>query len=186
MVRDKATGQPIAYADIVLQGSGRGGITQSNGTFQIPGVPAGTYTLMVNRVGYSSEKIENVVIGAGQVVSRTIQLELNEQTTSRVVIEEDIDEIDVKESGTNYKIGKEEFKIRAVNNVTDALSKQPGVIVDPNGGVHVRGARTDETKYQVDGMPVTSSFNANQSLQVSFAALSEIELLSGGFDAEYG
>lgn len=186
MVRDKATGQPVAYADIVLQGSGRGGITQSNGTFQIPGVPAGTYTLMVNRVGYTSEKIENIVIGAGQVVSQTIQLELNEQTTSRVVIEEDIDQIDVEASGTSYKIDKEEFKIRAVNNVTDALSKQPGVIVDPNGGVHVRGARTDETKYQVDGMPVTSSFNANQSLQVSFAALSEIELLSGGFDAEYG
>lgn len=149
-------GAPVAYADVVLHMSGRGGITQSSGAFHVTRIEPGEYTVIINRVGYLSRKIENVSVRGGEETRLYVALELNEQTAGRVAIQEDIDEIDVQSSSTSYKIGKEEFKIRSVDNVTDALVSQPKAVVDPNGGVHVRGARTDDTKYTVDGKPVES------------------------------
>ncbi len=162
----------VPFADIVLKGSGRGGITQRDGTFEIPNVPHGSYKVLVNRVGYTSHKIENVAVRGGLDTELIVLVKRNEQTAGRVVIEEDIDQIDVQSSSTSYKISKEEFKIRATNNVTDALSATPGAVVDPNGGVHVRGARTDETKYAVDGKPIPRS----ESTEILLSKHADIEV----------
>lgn len=185
-VRDKDTGKPIPWADVIVEGTGKGAVVQANGTFTLPGIPAGMHNIIVQRIGYEPTKIENYNVVAGQVNPVNVSLAPSDQTMDAIGVEGETDQVDIESSASSQTIDKAEFKVRAINNVTDALSKQPGVIVDPGGGVHVRGSRTDETKYYVDGMPVTNAYQATQSLNVSFAALSEIELLSGGFDAEYG
>ncbi len=184
-VRNRDNGKAIPYADIIIEGTGRGGITQSNGTFTVPSIPAGTYAIKITRIGFSTERIEGVIIGPGQIATISVQLDISETVIDAIQVTDNIDKIDVTASVSSNKIGREEFKIRAINNVTDALSKQPGVVVEPGGQIHVRGGRADETKFMIDGMPVTSAFSS-ASLNVSFAALDQIELLSGGFDAEYG
>ncbi len=185
-VRDKDTGKPIPWADVLVEGTGKGAVVQANGTFTLPGIPAGMHNIIVSRIGYESKTTENYNVVAGTVNPLNVLLAPLATRMKAVSVEGEDDEVDIESSTSSNKITKEEFKVRAINNVTDALAKQPGVIVDPGGGVHVRGSRTDETKYYVDGMPVTNAFQAGTSLNVSFAALSEIELLSGGFDAEYG
>ncbi|NNE08056.1 MAG: DUF3520 domain-containing protein [Gemmatimonadetes bacterium] len=115
----------VPYADIVVTGSGRGGITQNDGSFAIANVPHGSCTVQINRVGYTSRKIENLSVRGGLGTELIILLERNEQTTGRVRIEEDMDEIDVQSSGTSYTITKKEFKTRSVKSVTDAVTKQP-------------------------------------------------------------
>jgi hypothetical protein len=52
---------------------------------------------------------------------------------------------------------KYEFKHRALNTVADALSKEAGV-VEHDGQLFVRGGRSDEEKYFVDGLPITDPF----------------------------
>lgn len=184
-VRDGETKKPIAWADVLLQGTGLGGISQQNGTFTIFKVPPGTYTVIVNMMDYAPQTFEGVSIVAGQVT--TLHAELGESATRIDAIQVSGEQmVDTKGSVTKYQIDQEEFKIRAINTVTDALAKQPGVTIDGQGNIHVRGGRSDEVKFFVDGMPVSDPFVGNNTLDVSFASLSNIQLLSGGFDAEYG
>ena len=184
-VRDAETKTPIAWADIVLQGTSLGGISQQNGTFTILRVPPGTYTVIVQMMGYQPQTFEEVTIVGGQLTN--LHAELGETATRieaiRIGAEE---EIDVTQSATEYRIDKDEFKIRAIENLTDALAKQPGGTIDGQGNLHVRGGRADEVKWFVDGMPITDPFVGQNTLDVSFASLEDMQLLSGGFDAEYG
>ncbi|MBM3319289.1 MAG: TonB-dependent receptor [Candidatus Eisenbacteria bacterium] len=185
-VREAETGKPIAWADVLIQGTTIGGISQQNGTFTIYKIPAGTYTVTVQMMGYTPRKFEGVAVVPGQVTN--LIAELSETAVQMETIRIGADEkMDVTEqTRTEYKIDKEEFKIRAINTVTDALAKQPGVTIDGQGRLHVRGGRADEVKYFVDGMPVTDPFVGQNTLDVSFASLENIQLLSGGFDAEFG
>lgn len=184
-VRDAETKKPIAWADIVLLNTKWGGISQQNGTFTIFQVPPGTYTVIVRMMDYQPQTFEGVAIVGGQIT--TVYAELGESATRIDAIEViGQQDVDTRSSVTKYEIDKEEFKIRAINTVTDALAKQPGVTIDGQGNIHVRGGRSDEVKFFVDGMPVSDPFVGQNTLDVSFASLSNIQLLSGGFDAEYG
>ncbi|MBN1826344.1 MAG: TonB-dependent receptor [Candidatus Eisenbacteria bacterium] len=185
-VRSAETGKPVPWADVVIVGTGKGGIVQQNGSFTIQGVPPGTYTVEVKMQGFGIATFEGVAVVGGQIT--TIHAELQESATRMEAIQvtTDAGEIDTKSSVTEYKVDKDEFKIRSIDNVTDALAKQPGVTVDGQGNLHVRGGRSSEVQYLVDGMPVTDPFVGANTLEVSFASLTNIQLLSGGFDAEYG
>jgi hypothetical protein len=68
-VTDGATAQPIAYASVaVLADDGSpvaGGVCGGDGQFVLPGIPAGTYTLLVRFLGYQDERRLGVVVPAG-------------------------------------------------------------------------------------------------------------------------
>ncbi|RPJ41515.1 MAG: TonB-dependent receptor, partial [Candidatus Latescibacterota bacterium] len=187
LVREAGTGAPLAWATVIIEGTKLGGITQQNGTFSISRIPPGTYTVQVQMMGFALERVTGVAVVGGQTttVNATLRSEVAAKVDTVKVVgdaEKDVTE----QTKTEYNINKDEFKIRAINNVTDALAKQPGVTVDGQGRLHVRGGRADEVKFFVDGMPVTDPFVGQNSLDVSFAALENIQLLSGGFDAEFG
>ncbi|MFH1279315.1 MAG: von Willebrand factor type A domain-containing protein [Candidatus Eisenbacteria bacterium] len=147
-VRDAETRKPIAWADVLIDGTGMGGISRQDGTFTIFNIPPGTYTVIVNMMGYARKIFEGVSIEAGKATS--LHVELGERPTK-------IDtigiggkmEYDRKKSNTESNTDRENFKIRALNTVTDGLSRQPGVTMDAQGKVHVRGGRADATPFTV-------------------------------------
>ena len=69
--------------------------------------------------------------------------------------------------------------------VEEAVATQPGVVL-VDGELHVRGGRASEVKYYVDGIAITDAATGTGGLEVSLSSLSGFDLLSGGFDAEYG
>ncbi len=73
-----------------------------------------------------------------------------------------------------------------VDDIVDILSNAGGVSTTDNE-VHVRGGRLDETLFIIDGVatkdPLTG-YSAN--LYINADAIEEMEILTGGFNAEYG
>ncbi len=69
-VIQSATNEPIPGASVLIEELNRGAATDADGQFEIPGIPAGTYTLVVRSVGYE-----------------TIQLEYNHPTDELLTIE---------------------------------------------------------------------------------------------------
>jgi outer membrane receptor for ferrienterochelin and colicins len=78
-ITDRQTGQPVGPARIdVVAGAGRivaTGFSANDGQFRLVNVPAGTHTLaLLHVVGYRDERIENVVVTAGQTTTVNPQL----------------------------------------------------------------------------------------------------------------
>ncbi len=71
VVQDSATHQPLAFASVFLANTTIGTTTTEQGTFELPHVPAGSYSLVASYVGYRLAK-QSVVVGGAprQVVLR--------------------------------------------------------------------------------------------------------------------
>ena len=62
-------GAPLAGATVRIVGSGVDAITRGDGTFTLPRVSPGTYTLLIERLGYAQETQSVSVDGEPQVIT---------------------------------------------------------------------------------------------------------------------
>ena len=72
-VVDQQTGQPIAAVQVFIPGAGIGALSQQNGRYLLLNVPAGTYTLSAQRIGYREQTAE-ITVAAGATVVRDFAL----------------------------------------------------------------------------------------------------------------
>ncbi|MBN2514192.1 MAG: hypothetical protein JXB18_14735, partial [Sedimentisphaerales bacterium] len=54
------------------------------------------------------------------------------------------------------------------------------------GQMHIRGGRSSEIAYWVDGVSTTDVFNGSSGVTVENSAIQELQVVSGTFNAEYG
>lgn len=84
-VTDESSLAPLAGAQIFLPGTQLGTLTDDEGNYRIPGVPAGTHELRVRLIGYKSA-VRNVTVGAGQTVTADFRLSVSAVSLQEVVV----------------------------------------------------------------------------------------------------
>jgi outer membrane receptor protein involved in Fe transport len=179
-------GKPLAFANVLIIGTGMGTFVKDNGGFAMESVPVGTYTVRVMMMGFGAQTKENVVVRPNQTTE--LQFELSETVVMEVpevVVEAERPMVETERTGTKRTVTTEEVAVRSINTVEDAIAAQAGVVLE-QGEIHIRGGRSGEVKQFVDGIQISDPFVGANTMEVSLASLSEIEVLSGGFDAEYG
>ena len=67
------SGEPVAAAQVFISSLDLGSLTQQNGRYLIPNVPAGTHTLSVTRIGYRTVDAQ-ITIGGGQTVEQNFSV----------------------------------------------------------------------------------------------------------------
>jgi outer membrane receptor protein involved in Fe transport len=72
-----------------------------------------------------------------------------------------------------------------VDNVAQVLRLNAGIVMSA-GQITIRGGRTGEVAYWVDGISTTDVYNGTQGVTVENAAVQELQVVSGTFNAEYG
>ncbi|MDP6821641.1 MAG: TonB-dependent receptor plug domain-containing protein, partial [Candidatus Marinimicrobia bacterium] len=106
---------------------------------------------------------------AGKEVNVTAEkplIEINATNEVRVVRSEDI----------------KNLPIRGVRNV---VGMQTSVVSD-GGNLHVRGGRTEEVGFYLDGVNVSDPFSLTPTGRVPNISIEEVSFQAGGFGAEYG
>ncbi len=71
-----------------------------------------------------------------------------------------------------------------VDDLAGALALRPGVVAQ-GGELHVRGGRTGEFRYELEGVPLNDPYR-DRPFELPFVAVHSAELITGGLDAEYG
>ncbi len=79
------SGQPLGSAQVSMPGMQRGIVSDARGEFVIRGLPAGTYTLEVRRIGYRSEA-QQVTVPASGSVQVTFALTVSAVSLDEVVV----------------------------------------------------------------------------------------------------
>ena len=74
-VTDVADGKPLAFANVLVLGTGMGTFVKENGGFAIEGVPVGTYSVRVMMMGYAGQTMENIVVRPNQTTELSFKLE---------------------------------------------------------------------------------------------------------------
>ncbi len=175
--------EPGAYANVIVLGSRRGAAADENGYFTITLVPVGQHTLRVMQAGVEPKnQLINVnagvndlgVISLGAVVVR--EIDEVRVTAQRM--------IDTKSSTTKQTVSGETLKDLPVENLREAISLKAGIVAT-GGELHVRGGRGGEIKQQIDGIEVADPLFGRSS-SIANLSVAGAEVLSGGFDAEYG
>ena len=180
------TGEPMFYADVMIVGAGLGSTTNSRGEFFIEHVPPGEHTAIATFMGFETARAQ-VIVKVDRTTEVDFRLDVKpfEMDDEFVVWGDKEPLVQPDQTGSVYDQDREELDVRPGASLVDALVDQPGVVED-DGGLHIRGSRSTEIKMYIDDIAITDAAGGLLSLEVGMSALTGYELLSGGFDAEYG
>ncbi|MBM4116325.1 TonB-dependent receptor [bacterium] len=183
VITNAETGEPLPYANVVVEGTSFGAMTVEDGSFSFV-LPAGTYTLVVSFLGYEPGRREGV--GVLSEKTTTVDVELKPSVALQletVLVEGEAPVVDVKSSETTKSKDQEDLNAFAVDNVQEAMALEAGITMK-GGDLYVRGGRSGEVSMMIDGVPVNDPLGG--AVQVSNVAVAEAEAVIGGMDAEFG
>ena len=185
VVQDTDTNEALPGANVTIEGTTLGDATDLDGNYAVIGIPPGNYTVVVTMMGYKKHRIENVQVKIDLTTSINVDLqptvlEAGEEVT--VVAERPIVQMDMTSSLSS--VGSREIEALPAESVGEVLSLQAGVV--NAGGIHIRGGRSNEVAYWVDGVATTDVYNGGNTSNIENPAIEELQVISGTFNAEYG
>lgn len=190
-VQDEQTDETLVLANVVIKETGIGTTTNKSGFFSISDVPPGAYTLVASYLGYRKQAIP-VTVRAGQTVTLTIELLPEAVQVGEVTIEGQrrADEREISVSRVNIPAAQlSQIRIGGESDIFRSLQFLPGILASSqiSSGLYIRGGSPDQTLVLLDGSTVYnpshlfgffSTFNPD--------AIKDVDLIKGGYPAEYG
>ena len=184
-ISDKATGEPLVGANIVLVGTPLGAACGADGTYFIINVPPGVYNLRLTLVGYGPQLVKDVRVVADQTTVIDARMEPSTVGLEEVVVQAERPMVQKDATATIAVINSEQIKMMPVKDFIEVLQMQAGV-VSSGRTIFVRGGRGNEVAYLIDGMYVKDPVLGGQGTTIHNDAISELVFLDGSFNAEYG
>jgi hypothetical protein len=178
-------GKSLAFANVLVVGTGMGAMSLENGRFTIRGIPEGTYTIKVMMMGYEMEERAGIVVTPG--VETRMEFKLKETIVAETPIIRVIGEkkmIYVDDSTSRFDMDKDQLEDMPVDDVMDAVSLIPG-FVKLGDELYSRGNRGGDNQVQINGIPVDDPLDGT-TVAVSVLGTAGSEIITGGMDAEYG
>ncbi|MEZ5044372.1 MAG: TonB-dependent receptor [Saprospiraceae bacterium] len=191
-VFDKETGEPIVFGNIRLADTDLGTNTDVNGFFSLGNVPEGTYNLIVTYIGYDSISIP-IICTAGKIHYERILMQGNAINLATVDVsaqrEKARSDIQISKITVTPKQIRSLPATGGEADIAQYLPVLPGVIVsgDQGGQLYIRGGSPVQNKILLDGMTIYNPFHSIGFFSVfETETIRSVDVLTGGFNAEYG
>ena len=196
-IYDSKSQLPLLGANVIIEGTDKGAITDENGFFEISKIKPQSYNLSVSYIGYQSKKIFNIIIKSKG--NQTLEIYLIESA-------QELEEIILFESP--FKKSKEtplsintfsrveiESYPGADNDVTKVVQSMPGLSPSVGGfrnDIIIRGGAPNETVYYLDEIeiPNINHFSTQGSAggpqgMINISFIDEVTLSTSAFGIEY-
>lgn len=200
------TGAVLPGSTITLRdatGATQTATTNERGEYSFPHLPAGTYSINVSAPRFKDFHAEGIALTARQNIPMDTVLEPAGETTSINVEGQKISQVETETSQIVGNITQKELVSLGLNgrNFTALIALTPGVSnqtgqdeakVGVVGSVRysVNGGRVEYNSFNVDGGDVLNAgLNGSQSTLIvypSLDALSEVQVLTSNYGAQYG
>lgn len=181
-VTDKLTGEGLPFVNIIIEGTAQGAASDIDGYYSILNVSPGTYTIKASAIGYNAQSVSGVRVSIDLtskidfVLSET-SVTLNEEVVvvaTKPLVTKDL-------TASTAIIGADDIAALPVTEFQEILGLKAGVV-----GSSVRGGRSGEVVYAIDGVPVTDVYDGGTVVDVNANSIQELQFVSGAFNAEYG
>ena len=184
-------GATVRVSSPALIGGPRTLTTNEGGQLRFPTLPPGPYVLDIELAGFDAYHEEDIRIGAGATIERSVILKLAGVAES-VVVEGAGSRIDARNSGFGTRVGPEDLTAIPVRrlSVYDWVKTAPGISpTSPAGAsmlVSAFGSGVDQNQFFIDGMNVSAPTNGVGRSDPSVDFVQELQIQSVGVSAEHG
>ncbi|MCE5271671.1 TonB-dependent receptor [bacterium] len=211
VVRDKETGQPLAGAQVMIEGTRLGNVTNADGYYFILNIPPGRRSITFTYTGYQKTTISNQLILAGQTVTVNATLSSSVVELGGITIEGESEVLVPRDNTVSkQRITAASISETPTSSLDQLMLLEAGVQTGGPGamarGMRIRGGRLGNEVMVVDGVAVRNytadpfkeglGWAWNQEfaalsedvspLDISTQAVEQVDIITGGFQAEYG
>jgi hypothetical protein len=179
-ITDAATGEGLPGVTVQIIETKQGNVSNPDGYYSVINLRPGTYTVRASFVGYATVTTQDVRVSISQTTP--LDVKLREENTSAevtVVATRPVVEADVSNSTAN--ISSKEIGALPVTTIAGVVGLQAGV-----SGLSVRGSGTDQLSFNVNGLTMRDERDNSPITNISLSSIDEIQVQTGGFNAEYG
>ncbi len=168
--------------------------SDSNGYFLFPYLSPGTYRVTIERAGFKTTQLDNVVVSVGTTVSLRPQLAVG-SVDIKVEVSAETPLMDTTRSSISSVIGQASIENLPLNgrDFTDFVLLTPGATTDGElGMVSFNGISGNFNNYTVDGGNNNNAFFSQQigrgtiPFQFSEDVVQEFQVNTTGYEAEFG
>ena len=203
VVRD-ATGAVVSDANVTLSspyGPDKKGKTNGVGEYTFTNLQVGPdYTVSVEKSGFSTAKLGNVSVGLNQRTQADVTVQVGATAQSVEVSAGGAGTVDMASTGVGANLSENLYKnVPTARNISAIMQFAPGVTDSQGAGnanPSINGASGLENQYIINGSDVTDpgygGFGTYSRVfgalgnGVNFDFLQEVQVKSGGFEAQYG
>ena len=193
-IYDKSNGEAIIGANVYIEGASYGSSTNQSGYYVIPKIPAGSYNLIVDYLGYV-KSVNKIIIKNGEREKLDVYLKEDILQAETIVVV--ADSIPTIEKLYNKPISEIYLNAKQIQQIPQAveadlmrsLQTLPGImpVSDFSSELYVRGGTADQNLYLLDGTDVYNPEHAFGFFSTfNTDAIKQVNISKGGFGAEYG
>lgn len=181
VVLDQSNGEPLIGCNVWIEGTDQGAASDWEGNYYILNVPPGEYTLRASMIGYSEVRMTNIRINIDLTTTADFSLPTEAISGEAVVVVAERALITKDLTASTSIVNSSDMEALPITEISDVLELQAGFV---DG--HLRGGRSGEVAYWIDGVPITDVYDGNAVVDVNKNAVEEMQVISGAFNAEYG
>ncbi len=197
-VNDAATNESLIGVNVFVQGTNFGAATDIEGEYIILNVPPGTYNIVASMVGYSKVTKTNVVIYIDRTTELNFSLTDESVQMGEVVIVAEKPAVVKDRTSTATNIESQQITAAPIEGLRGAMDLSAGFQKSETGNYSVRGSGSYEVSFQVNGVEQinsntsapgtfgTDKANNSWKYDVNPLGVQQVQLITGGFSAEYG
>ena len=192
-VIEKGTEEHLPYATILIVETGEGTVSDETGHFLFNKVPAGTYTLRVQLLGYATQE-KKVTVSKEYAADVHIALVEEGITTDEVVVSANRNEVSRKMAPVVVNVmGAKLFEQVNSTDLAKALNFQSGLRVENScqncafPQVRINGLEGPYSQILINSRPIISALSGVYGLeQIPTNMIDRVEVVRGGGSALFG
>jgi outer membrane receptor protein involved in Fe transport len=185
-VTDLQTGDVLIGATVAIVGTPYGAQTGADGEYLIQNLDPGDYNVKVSYIGYKTMTWTKIRVNSDLNTYMDFKLPSDDIQVNTVEVVAERKLIQKSEAASSTIKTADDIKSLPTRSITTVINLSAGVASVSGVGTSIRGGRTGQTAYYLEGVQNTNPVSMGQNVGVGFDAVEEVSVQTGGLSAEYG
>ena len=184
-------GVMITVSGRSLQRQSASVVSAADGTYRIPLLPPGIYSVAAELSGFTSQTRDEVDVALNQTSTLDFQLALA-GVAETVEVTSEIPLVDVVRSDVSNRVTNQTIEALPLNgrDFVDLIGLVPGAKPEPastqNATVQIFGERAGAISFLVDGAENNDPVTGGPQVRFTQDSIQEFEVMTTGYEAEFG
>jgi hypothetical protein len=159
-------------------------VSDRNGVFRFSLLPPGTYNITASLAGFSPTRQGNIASSLSRTT--TLDVRMSSAVTEQITVTAAAPVVDVSSNTSGANVTAQSMQALPLGrSYVAAVQVAPGTSNDASGAT-VYGSSGAENEYIIDGLNTTAVRDGTQGKNVNMDFIQEVEVKTGGMQAEYG